>query len=222
MHGRRVLGIIPARGGSKRLPRKNVLDFAGKPMIAWTIEAALAATGIERVILSSDDAEIMEVAARFGCDVPFRRPPELASDQASSSDLVHHALGALGEPYDMIVLLQPTSPLRTAADIDGTLALAIAGPGQSAVSVAPLPKPKTYFGDMRGGTFVSTDFFGAAQPCTLNGAVYAISTERFRQLDGFMDEETQAYLMPLDRSIDIDDLQEFRMAEALMRLRSPG
>lgn len=219
IHGQKVLGIIPARGGSKRLPRKNVLPFAGKPMIAWTVEAGLASGVIDRLILTSDDPEIIAAAQAHGCDVPFIRPAELAGDKASSSSVVHHALDLVGQGFDMIVLLQPTSPLRTAEDIAGTLELAATSTGQSAVSVSPLYKPADYFGDIASGCFASRDFFRDSVPCTLNGAVYSIGVERFRRIDGFMDAQTRAFLMPVSRSIDIDDLEEFRMAEALMTLR---
>lgn len=120
----RVLALIPARGGSKRLPRKNVLPLAGRPLIAWTIQAALEVGGIDDVVVSTDDPEIAEVSRAAGALVPFRRPPALASDEATTLDVVWHALAELGDRHDWLVLLQPTSPLRTAADIAGALDLA--------------------------------------------------------------------------------------------------
>src|SRR5262245_25182815 len=120
---KRVLGLITARGGSKGVPRKNVRPLGGKPLLAWTIEAARNAPVIDRLILSSDDAEIIEVARAWGCEVPFVRPPELATDTADSVEVVRHALSTLGEDYDYVVLLQPTSPLRTGEDIENCVRL---------------------------------------------------------------------------------------------------
>ena len=116
-----VLALIPARGGSKGVPRKNVRDLAGRPMIAWTIEAAHGSRYVDRIVLSSDDEEIIKTARQHGCDVPFVRPPELATDEADSLSVVRHALSMLPEHYDFLVLLQPTSPLRVTADIDGAV-----------------------------------------------------------------------------------------------------
>src|SRR4051794_29098155 len=110
---RKVLGLITARGGSKGLPRKNILLLAGKPLIAWSIAAGKASRFIDRVVLSSEDAEIIEVAKAHGCDVPFVRPSELSRDETPSLDPVLHALDQLPD-FDWLVLLQPTSPLRTA------------------------------------------------------------------------------------------------------------
>ena len=116
-----VLALIPARGGSKGVPGKNIRPAGGKPLIAWTIEAAKCSRYIDRLILSTDDPAIVAVAKQFGCDVPFMRPAELATDQADSMVVVRHALQAIGERYDYLVLLQPTSPLRIAADIDAAV-----------------------------------------------------------------------------------------------------
>src|ERR1039458_650454 len=112
-----VLGVVPARGGSKGVPRKNIRMAAGKPLIAWTIEKALKSQYIDRLVLSSEDLEIMEVALRYGCDVPFRRPVELASDDTPGIAPVLHVLEKL-PGYSYVALLQPTSPSRAAEDID--------------------------------------------------------------------------------------------------------
>src|SRR5690349_11475180 len=110
-----VLGLIPARGGSKGIPRKNIKPIAGKPLIAWTIEAALAARGLDGVVVTTEDPEIAEVARAYGAEVPFLRPMELAADETPGIDPVLHALDML-PGFDAVLLLQPTSPLRTAAD----------------------------------------------------------------------------------------------------------
>src|SRR5262249_46947636 len=119
----RVLAIITARGGSKGLPGKNIIDLGGKPLLAWSIEAAHRARHVDRLILSSEDDDIIAVAKKFGCEVPFRRPREFATDAAMIDPVLTHALDHLDEAFDYLVLLQPTSPLRTAADIDGPIKL---------------------------------------------------------------------------------------------------
>lgn len=217
--GKRVLAIIPARGGSVRLPRKNVLPFAQKPLLAWTVAAARESLYVDRVILSSDDEETMAAARACGCDVPFRRPDRFATSEASSASVVHHALEALGETWDVIVLLQPTSPLRRARDIDACLEKAVREGHGSCISVCDLPKPANYFGMLDGACFKAHDFFAAGRACIVNGAVYAITTDRFRAINGFVEPGTAAHVMAWNDSIDIDDLMEFRMAEALMLTR---
>ncbi len=118
---KRILGLIPARGGSKRLPGKNIRQLLGKPMIAWTIEQALKSTLVDKVVVSTDDEAIAQVSRQFGARVPFIRPKELALDNALSVDVAIHALDFLrkhGEQYDYLALLEPTSPLRKPGDID--------------------------------------------------------------------------------------------------------
>ena len=139
----RVFGLVTARGGSKRLPRKNLLPVAGRPLIAWTLQAARQATRLDRVIVSTDDPEIASVCRAAGAEVPFLRPAALAGDRASHDAVVDHAVRWLlaDEPagFDLGLLLQPTTPLRTAADIDGIIAFAAAAGAESVVSVCPTP-----------------------------------------------------------------------------------
>jgi CMP-N,N'-diacetyllegionaminic acid synthase len=120
-----VLGLIPARGGSKGLPKKNILTLAGKPLIAWTIEAAKGSGLISKVVVSTDDHEIMEISKGYGAEVPFLRPDEIAKDTSPTYDAIYHALKYFedaGESFDVVALLEPTSPLRKADDIDNALA----------------------------------------------------------------------------------------------------
>ena len=131
---RDILAVIPARGGSKGVPGKNILPICGTPMIQWTINAARASQYIDRLVLSSDDDEIMAVAAAGGCEVPFRRDPSLAGDAASSIDVVVDVLERI-TGYDIIVLLQPTSPLRIASDIDGTVERLVSSNAPACVTV---------------------------------------------------------------------------------------
>lgn len=125
INGKRVIAIIPARGGSKRLPRKNVLSLAGKPLIGWSIEAAQQSKYIDEIFVSTDDQEISDVAFQFGVNVPELRPIELATDTASSTDVLIYTLRKFGQQSNIIVSLQPTSPLRTAKHIDEALALCL-------------------------------------------------------------------------------------------------
>ena len=116
-----VLGLITARGGSKAVPGKNLRPLAGKPLIAWAIKAALASNRIDRLILSSDDSRIIAAAQALGCEVPFVRPKELATETARSIDVVHHAVAALHETYEFVAMIQPTSPFVAPEDIDGCI-----------------------------------------------------------------------------------------------------
>ncbi|HEX9660078.1 MAG TPA: acylneuraminate cytidylyltransferase family protein, partial [Rhodothermales bacterium] len=135
----RVLAVIPARGGSKGVPRKNLVQLCGRPLIAYTIGAGLSATSVSRLVVSTEDEEIASVARSLGADVPFIRPATLATDTAQSLPVVQHAIQAVeeveGTPYDVIVMLQPTTPLRTAGDIDSAVALLLESGADSVVSV---------------------------------------------------------------------------------------
>jgi CMP-N,N'-diacetyllegionaminic acid synthase len=139
---RRYLGLIPARGGSKSIPLKNIAPCAGRPLLAWTCEAALRSVRLSRVVLSTDDERIAEVGSACGVEVPFLRPRVLAEDATPSIDVIIHAveaLGAEGDRFDAVVLLQPTSPLRTAAHIDGAIEVFERSGADTVVSVVEVP-----------------------------------------------------------------------------------
>ena len=141
INGKSVLAVIPARGGSKGLPRKNIKDLAGKPLIAWSIDAAKKSKYIDRCIVSTDDKSVAETSKQHGSIVPFMRPPELATDDANSNDVILHALEMLGDPYDIVMLLQPTSPLRKSEDIDHALEFVQGNNVPTVVSVCSSNKP---------------------------------------------------------------------------------
>lgn len=213
----RVLAIIPARGGSKGVPRKNILMAGGKPLIAWTIEAAQRAQCVTRLIVSSDDDAIIQVAQQHGCDVPFKRPAELATDEASSVDVVLHALQHC-PGFDHVLLLQPTSPLRSAADIEGAFALLRERQATSCVSVCPVEETPywMYHVDSAGGmkrVLEPPEHAHRRQDlptvCMLNGAVYVSSVPAFMTHRSFVTPETLAYVMPRERSFDIDTREDF-------------
>lgn len=214
--GRRTLGVITARGGSKGLPGKNVMPAAGRPLIAWTVDAALASRSIDRLVLSTDDGAIAAAARRHGCDVPFMRPAALATDSATSIDVILHALEEV-PGFDVVVLLQPTSPLRTAADIDAACDLVGAG-APAAVSVAPVEQSPYWMyrlDDGRALTPVLPLPAGVSRRqdlppvYALNGAVYVADVAWLRRTRTFVTAETVAHVMPIERSIDIDTAADF-------------
>jgi CMP-N,N'-diacetyllegionaminic acid synthase len=139
---KRILGIIPARGGSKGIPRKNIADLGGHPLIAWTAVAATGAQGLERVIVSTDDAEIAATAGKYGVEVPYLRPPEISSDTASATEVIRHALNFYAAQdiwYDAVAYLQPTSPFRRSGHISDALALFARLSPDTLVSVQQVP-----------------------------------------------------------------------------------
>ena len=220
----RLLGLIPARGGSKGVPRKNVREIAGKPLITWTVEAARACQRLSSVIVSTDDEEIAAAARDAGAQVPFLRPSELASDTATSLAVVEHALAAQREPIDAVVLLQPTSPLRTSADIDMVLDIAERTAAPSVVSVyAANQHPLAMYamdGDGRLRPYAAGEKPGRRQdmpPIFLaNGAIYFARCEWLLAGRTFIGSETIGYLMPAERSVDIDTPLDWRLAELLL------
>lgn len=221
--GRSVLAVITARGGSKGLPRKNVRRFRGEPLIVWTIRAAQASRHIDRLIVSTDDEEIAAVCRAAGCDVPFMRDARLAGDTATSVEVLLDAVDRV-PGHDIVVLLQPTSPLRTAADIDAVLGLMQQASAPSATTVTEAPcHPFLIFGRDAGArleAFVEPpagqslrrqDLPAAYQ---LNGAVYAADLTWLRAGGALVKPgETAALVMPPERSADIDTLADFEAAE---------
>lgn len=133
--GKRFIAIIPARGGSKGIPRKNIIDIAGKPLIAYTIETALESKCLDRIVVSTDDLEIAEISKLWGADVPFIRPSHLATDDAKTIDVLIHTLETLKEKFDYVVLLQPTQPMRTSKQIDEAIQQIVDNKQSSLVSV---------------------------------------------------------------------------------------
>jgi N-acylneuraminate cytidylyltransferase len=222
--GRSVLALVPARGGSKGLPRKNVLPIAGKPLIAWSIEAARRSKYVDRVIVSSEDAEILAAATAAGAYAPFVRPASLAADDSSSVDVALHALEALDRSYDYLVLLQPTSPLRSTEDIDACLEACVQGEAPSCVSVTEPDKSPywMYTLDARSRLvpLLPGQDFGRRQQLprvfALNGAVYVTSTRSLRAHRSFVTAETVGWQMPRARAVDIDDDLDFRIAGLLL------
>lgn len=226
---KKILAIVPARGGSKRLPGKNILDLAQKPLIAWTIEAAQASNYIDRVILSSDDAEIIKVAEAFGCDVPFVRPKELAQDTTRSIDVVTHALKSLKEQYDYVILLQPTSPLRTAEDIDKGIALCVEKEATSVIGVCEMEHSplwaNTLDETMSMENFLDEKYNNSRSQdlptyYRINGAFYMSRVASVLQEETFfVKKNIYATLMSQEHSVDIDTKLDFIIANAILKER---
>lgn len=227
--GLKVLAMIPARGGSKGLPRKNVLDLAGRPLIAWTIDAARQSRYLDRVVLSSDDDEIMAVAERHGCEVPFRRPAELADDSATTVDALRHTLAQL-PGYDIVVVLQPTNPLRSSADIDATLERLVNGRAHSCVTVtAPDKSPYWTFAledgalaPLLGEEHMAKRRQELPETWVLNGAVYAARCDWFAASGVLVGRGTLGQPMPKERSLDIDTGLDLRIAQLLLQQATPA
>ena len=228
--GQRVLALITARGGSKGLPGKNVRPLGGRPLVAWSVAAARASRYVDRVVLSSDDAAIQEAARAAGADVPFTRPAALASDTATSLDVVNHALDQL-PGFDLLVLLQPTSPLRTADDIDRCLeACGPDGGAPAAVSVVETDKSPHWMFTLGPDARLHRLLDGpvpdrrqdAPRVMVLNGAVYVARIPWLAQARTFVTPETVAHVMPRERSVDIDTALDFALTEQLLALAPPG
>jgi CMP-N,N'-diacetyllegionaminic acid synthase len=215
-----VLGLIPARGGSRGVPRKNVRTLATKPVLAWTIEAALACEGLDRVVVSTDDSEIADVARAFGAEVPFVRPVELAADETPDLPVYRHALEALGDEFDAVALLRPTAPLRTADDIAAALRL-LDDQADCVRSVCEAEHSPYWMGVVEDGRLRPLlDQVPAQRQLLppvyrLNGAVDVVRCASVG--DELFGGTVRAYVMPRERSVDLDTELDFLLAEALLR-----
>lgn len=211
IQSKKILAIIPARGGSKRLPEKNIKMLNGRPMIDWTILAAQQAKCLTHVVVNSDDENILRRAVELGCDA-LRRPAELALDETPSSAVVLQTLDHY-PGYDYLILLQPTSPLRRAEDIDLFAKKWLSSSFPASVSVTEGVVNAHCFSRDGNGKLLQA---GQGDDCSLNGAIYGASVEWFRQQQNFISAETLAYDMPASRSIDVDTLDDFIQAETLL------
>jgi CMP-N,N'-diacetyllegionaminic acid synthase len=222
--GATVLALIPARGGSKGVPGKNIRPVGGRPLIAWSIAAAKASRYVDRTVLSSDDQGIIDAARSFGCDAPFTRPAELATDEADSMSVVRHAMTVLPERYDYLVLLQPTSPMRLAQDIDRAIERCVNSGAPACVSVCE-PDKSPYWMFRAGKGDVLEPLLAAEIPdrrqqapavLALNGAVYVARTDHLAGGGAFLAPGTIGYVMPTERSFDIDTELDLRIVDFLL------
>ena len=231
----KVLALIPARGGSKGVPGKNIADFGGKPMIAWTIEAAHHAELIDRIWVSTDDPEIAKCAEEYGVKVPWLRPDELATDEAPVILALVNAVETLREKEgyrpDYILLLQPNVPFRTTEDMDNVIKMAIEKDIDGVVSVCEahvhpyLSKKINDEGYLENFIEVPMSELGLnrqnlPEAYELNGALYLVKTEILLDRKSFYGERTLAYVMPPERSIDIDTPWDMYLARLVLEDRS--
>ena len=224
LQGKSFLAIIPARGGSKRLPRKNVLNLNGKPLIVHSIEAGLGSSYIDKVIVSSDDIEILEIAKKFGAS-NIKRPDVLASDTATTFDTMKHTIEQT-EPYDYVVLLQPTSPLRTSKHINEAIELLEAKNADAVVSVCEVEHSplwsNTLDGSMSMQGFLKDEVLNKRSQdleiyYRLNGAIYICKTEKLlEEKSFFLKENIYAYVMSRESSVDIDEEIDFKLAKIII------
>ncbi len=231
-----ILGLITARGGSKSVPRKNLAEVGGKPLVAWTIEAALESRGLSRVIVSTEDNEIAEICRQWGADVPFIRPPELAQDESSHISVVLHTLDWLesheGALPDYLMVLQPTSLLRTTEDIDGAIRVAHEKQDDGVVSVCETHHhpylTKRIAGDgtledfvsdgpKQGSSSIRRQVLPAAY--FVNGAIFLNRCEVLRSTLNFVPPSTVPYIMPAERSLQIDGPWDLHIARLVLERR---
>lgn len=218
------LAIIPARGGSKRLPRKNVLDLCGKPLIAWSIEAGLKNNYIDKVVVTSDDDEILDISKKCGAEI-IRRPDELASDTATTFDAIKHTIDNL-EKYDYIVLLQPTSPLRDEKHIDEAIELLKEKNADAIIGVCVMDHSplwsNTLDESLSMSNFLKEEVLNKRSQdldkyYRINGAIYICKTERLLdEKSFFIKDKIFAYIMDKKNSIDIDEEIDFEIAKVLL------
>lgn len=222
-----MLAVIPARGGSRGVPGKNIKELAGKPLIAYTIKASLDSNIFQKVIVSTDSKEIADVAISYGAEVPFLRPAEISGDMISSDDVILHALSYYrqqGINYDMVCKLQPTSPFRNSEHLKEAYQLFCEKKADFLVSVCECEHSPLWSGtigeDMRLDNFISEEVKRACRQemptyYRLNGAIYMGKTEKFCANKNFLGKNCVAYLMGQKVSIDIDTFFDFEMAEFL-------
>lgn len=221
---KRVLAVVPARGGSKGIPGKNLKAMAGRSLLHRTIDQALAAHTIDDVVVTSDDAEILRHASEIAGVRTIERPRDLAADDTAMWPVVVHALEN-SSACDVVVLLQPTSPLRLPTDIDSAVTMLVERKANSVMSVCEVSTSPYWMFTIGSGDKLQRIL--PKQPATtrqelppcyeINGALYVVTTDWFRQSQVFVDDDTLAFVMPRERSVDIDTPADFALAERLLR-----
>ena len=230
--GKKIAALIPARGGSKGLPGKNIRPLLGKPLICWTIEQALSSKYLDRVIVSTDDKAIAGISKRAGAEVPFMRPRRLASDKAKSIDAIIHAVEFLrgnGSEFDYLMLLEPASPLREVSDIDNAVKLLIDNKvkASSIVSVSKVEAAHPAFDVMinKKGFIIPYGSGGMKakrrQDITelyfFEGTIYMSEIKELFRRKGFYHNRTIAYVVPKWKAPEIDDISDLIYAEAILK-----
>ncbi|WP_036608815.1 acylneuraminate cytidylyltransferase family protein [Oribacterium sp. P6A1] len=224
---KKILALIPARGGSKGIKNKNIVDLCGKPLIAHTIASAKKSSYIDRVIISTDSVDIARVSKDYGAEVPFMRPDELASDIARTVDVVMHAVKYfldIGDLFDVLILLQPTQPLRTETDIDGAIELFFEKGEKGLVSVSPVDDNPILIrtigdnGELKGILEMNSTCRRQDMPSyyKVNGCIYINRVEDLTRQTSFNDNPI-GYVMESSHSVDIDEPKDLVMAEFFLR-----
>ncbi|MDA7576221.1 acylneuraminate cytidylyltransferase family protein [Gammaproteobacteria bacterium] len=218
---KKVLGIIPARKGSKGIPKKNIKSFAGKELILWSIEAAIGSNSIDKTLVSTDCKEIAALSSNNGADVPFIRPMELSSDHSKAIDVVLHAIENT-EIFDYVILLQPTSPLRTSKHIDEAFNQMLDRNLKSCVSISITKSNPYLMYNIGSNSTVSSVLSHQGQysrrqdypQCyELNGAIYIAQVDWLKKNKSFISKDTFGYIMSQNQSYDIDTMDDFLLAE---------
>lgn len=224
----RVVCVIPARGGSKGIPRKNIKKFADKPLIAYTIEQALLSKYIDRTIVSTEDHEIADIAKHYGAEVPFMRPETLAEDQVATVDVLLHAINWLEEEekysFDILVLLHTTTPLRVVKDIDSCIEMLQGTKTDNVFSVTEAHRnpyfnmveinKSGYAALVKQGNFTTRQ--AAPLVYDMNSSIYVWWKKLLKEKKKIFLDKTKIYIMPKERSIDIDDSIDFKIAEIMI------
>jgi len=228
INGKKVLGLVIARGGSKGLPGKNLKKLGGVPLVCYSVIAGIASEYIDDVVISTDDKDIADAAKQCGCEVPFMRPAVLASDSARSIDVIRHALEALagqGRSYEYFVLLQPTTPFRTSEHIDDCLRMLNERGADSVVSVTEAEHHPLWMNtlpdDLCMKDFIRPDAENKNRQelpkhYRINGGVYAVRCDYMLASGKLYSEKSYAYIMDNTSSIDIDNELDFNLAEIVM------
>lgn len=224
INNKRIVGVIPARAGSKGIPNKNMALLKNKPLIYWTIMAAKKSRYLDEVIVSTDDPIIQNYAKEHDCKADFLRPAALSTDQASSVDVVRDVLGR-EDGFCYLVLLQPTSPLRRSEDIDACVQLSVTKELQSLVSITKsnehpfLAYERGEFGDLKPfvsrGSGVSLRRQDLPSSFRINGAIYCVNVDWFKENKALISDNSHGYVMPAHNSLDIDTLEDLARAESI-------
>lgn len=234
INGKTVLAIIPARGGSKGIPQKNIKLLAGKPLIAWTLENAKKSKYIDRIIVSTDSQEIANVSLKYGAEAPFIRPRELAADETPSSEVIVHTIKWFeinrNQKFNVFILLQPTSPLRNGNQIDSALENFISNSNNKCLVSVKEVEESPYWMKIIDDDYYLKNFtlkqnnFTRRQDLPkiyiLNGAIYIMTTSDFMNYKSFDVDKTVPFIMDKKSSIDIDNELDFEIAEYLFKKRN--
>ncbi len=233
--GKKILAIIPARGGSKGLPGKNIKELCGKPLIAWSIEHAQKSKYVDELFISTDSQEIADVAEHFGAPCPELRPAELARDTAPSSEFIVYTLEKMkkeGKSFDYFILLEPTSPLRDVEDVDKSIEMLVDNPvAESVMGVVRAEDSNPAFMVKIGEGGLMIPFMGKAETLRrqdipdayyFEGTVYLSKCDAYMEKKAFYHDKTLPYIVPKWKSFEIDDIIDFTIIEALMKLKLQG